>query len=54
MELFVYRNADSILKIKELLDEIYEILGSIQRVDHREIQNGFSRKGWDTEKRIFP
>jgi hypothetical protein len=51
---FSSRDVEKLLKDKSFLDEIIEIVESIQRVDHREIQNGFSNKGWEAEKPIFP
>ena len=52
-ELFVYRDADKKLDEKELLQEIKNILGSIKRVDHKEIQAEFHNRGWSLEKQIF-
>jgi len=51
--LFIYRNADKILKQKGLLDEIKEIFRNVKRINHREIQAEFHNKGWTMEKRIF-
>lgn len=54
VDLFVYRDADKLLKEKGLYKEVKEILRrSIKRVDHREIQSEFYNKGWKMEKRIF-
>ena len=53
VDLFVYRDADKLLKEKGLYEEVKEILRSIKRVDHREIQSEFYNKGWRMEKRIF-
>lgn len=53
VDLFVYRDADKLLKKKGLYEEVKEILQGIKRVDHREIQAEFHNKGWRMEKRIF-
>lgn len=53
VELYIYRNADKVLKQKGLLDEINEIFRNIKRINHREIQAEFYNKGWTMEKRIF-
>jgi hypothetical protein len=53
-ELFAYRDADKLLRQKDLFQEIQDIMDSIQRIDHKEIQSDFHKKGWETEKQIFP
>ena len=52
-ELFVYRDADKKLDEKQLLQEIKNILGSIKRVEHKEVQAEFHNRGWSLEKQIF-
>jgi hypothetical protein len=52
-EWFVYRDADTILEKKGLLEEIKAVLQSIKKVDHREIQAEFYNKGWAIEHKIF-
>jgi hypothetical protein len=52
-ELYVYKDADKILREKGLLQEIEDVLRNIQRVSHREIQNDFQEKNWEIERRIF-
>ncbi len=52
-ELFVYNNADKILKQKGLLREVEDVLQNIKRINHREIQAEFHSKGWTTERKIF-
>jgi len=53
-ELFVYKDADKLLRQKGLFQEIKDIVENIKRVDHKEIQSDFHKKGWETEKQIFP
>jgi len=53
IEIFAYRDADKALRSKGLLRELKEILQNVKRVDHKEIQSEFSRRGWKIEKRIF-
>ena len=53
-ELFIYRNADKVLREKELYLEIKSILGKITVVDQAEIQKEFKKRSWLVEKRIFP
>lgn len=52
--LFVYKDADTILVKKGLFEEIKTILRNIKRVNHREIQAEFYKNGWTIEHRIFP
>lgn len=52
-ELFIYKDADRILRQEGLLQEIEEVLRNIQRVSHREIQNDFHEKNWEIERQIF-
>lgn len=53
-EMFIYNKADLILSDKELYQEVKDVLQAVKRVDHREIQSAFSRRGWLLEKAIFP
>jgi len=53
LELFVYKDADKILKSKGLLQEIKSILLSVSKVDHTEIQELFSLWDWGLEKYII-
>jgi len=53
-ELFIYRKADRILEEKGLYQEVLSILRRIKRTDHKEIQEAFDSKGWQTEQRMFP
>jgi len=52
-ELFIYKDADKILRQKGLLQEIEDVLRKIQRGGHREIQHGFHEKNWEIERQIF-
>jgi hypothetical protein len=52
-EWFAYRNSDKILESKGLLEEVKATLQNIKRVDHREIQAEFCKKGWKMEHKIF-
>lgn len=49
-----YINAEQILRKKGLLDEVYQIITDIDRVDHRKIQSFFAQKGWEIEHIIHP
>ena len=50
---FDYKNAITILKEKGLFTELEEILNDLTEIDHRKIQQAFSDKGWETEKKIL-
>lgn len=50
LELFSYKDADKVLKSKELLQEIKSILLSVSKVDHAEIQDMFRLWGWSLER----
>lgn len=52
-ELYVYKDADKILRQKGLLQEIEDVLRNIQQVSHRGIQNDFHEKNWEIERQIF-
>jgi len=49
-----YLNAEEILRKKGLLDEVYQIITDIEKVDHRGIQSLFAQKGWNIEHIIHP
>lgn len=53
LELFVYKNADKILEVKGLLQEIKSVLLSPSQVDHNEIQDMFRLWGWSIERYIL-
>ena len=53
LELFVYKDADKILKNKGLLKEVRSILLSVSKVDHEEIQEMFRIWGWTLERYII-
>jgi hypothetical protein len=49
-----FNNAEKKLREKGLLSEIHQIIESVTKVDHREIQEAFGKKGWEKECRIHP
>jgi len=53
VQFYVYRDSDKLLQKKQLFEEVKDILESIKRVDHREIQSEFYNRGWLLEKQIF-
>lgn len=54
VQLYTFRDPDKLLQKKRLFEEVKDILTSINRVNHREIQAKFYNRGWTIEKRIFP
>jgi hypothetical protein len=53
VQFYVYRDSDKLLQKKQLFEEVKDILQSIRRVNHREIQAEFHNRGWSLEKQIF-
>jgi hypothetical protein len=53
VQFYVYGDSDKLLQKKQLFEEVKNILESIERVDHREIQSEFYNRGWLLEKQIF-
>jgi len=53
LELFVYKDADKILEVKGLLQEVKSVLLSPSKVDHNEIQEMFRLWGWSIERYIL-
>jgi len=49
-----YLNAVQILRKKGLLDEVYQIIAEIDKVDHKKIQYLFKQNGWEIEHIIHP
>lgn len=52
-EIFIYNKADQKLSEKGLYQEVKDVLRTVKRVNHKEIQAEFYNKGWIIEKRIF-
>lgn len=53
VQFYIFRDSDKLLQKKRLFEEVRDILTSIKRVDHREIQAEFYDRGWSIEKQIF-
>lgn len=53
VQFYTFKGSDKLLRKKQLFKEVKDILTSIDRVDHREIQAEFYNRGWKIEQRIF-
>ena len=53
VDLFVYKDADKLPKEKCLYEEVKEVLQSVKRADHREIQAKFYNRSLRIEERIL-
>jgi len=49
-----FNGAEGVLRQKGLLDEIFQIVENIKRVNHSHIQELFAQWGWDVEYQIYP
>ena len=48
-----YLQASKILRDKGLFTEIQDVVHSSRDIDHRTLQDGFKRKGWEIEKELI-
>ncbi|GAH37509.1 unnamed protein product, partial [marine sediment metagenome] len=53
-EVYSYNDAERVLREKGLLSEVWQIVDSIHSINHNQIQDLFSQKGWDVEYKIHP
>ena len=53
-EIFIHKRADQVLSDKGLYQEVKDILQTVKRVNHDEIQTEFRNKIWIIEKQIHP
>jgi len=49
-----FNGAERVLRQKGFLDEIYQIIENIKRINHSHIQELFTQWGWDIEYQIHP